>query len=147
MQSKVLYAFIAVLVLLNIGSFLYSANTLSQTESLSKTVANLPKEPIVYVGKDGKTPQLGIDYQLPKNGKDGINSISFSVSQTVVKEVPLIGEKGEQGVAGDKGENALSQEIRVNSETLNIENRLSTDKYWTPLVLCSEYRLECPSGN
>jgi len=144
MKNKLLYALIGVLVLFslfNTASNIQSSNSLSTIRS---TVESIPKEPVVYVGKDGKTPQLGIDYFIPKNGKDGVNSISFSTTHTIIKEVPLAGEPGKDG---RDGQNAPTQMIQVNKDTLDIETKLSNLRGWNVLVSCADYRKECPNVN
>jgi len=163
MKNKLTTTLIVVLVLLNVGSFAYSYAGSKQTADLRNSIESLPKEPIIYIGQDGHTPIAGIDYRIPENGKDGINSVSFSKTEVVVKEVPLIGEigksaydiwldKGNVGTEDDfiaslKGVDAPYQQLRVNPDNLNIQSKLSNWDVWTTLVKCDDYRLECPSGN
>jgi len=144
MKNKILIALIGFLVLLNVVSLLNNIHTNDSIASIQNKIQSIPKEPIVYIGKDGRTPVKGIDYRDGDNGKAGINSISFITTQTVIKEVPLMGTPGKDGV---NGENAPTQEIQVNPDTYDIETKLSNLRGWNLLVKCSEYRLECPSGN
>jgi len=134
------------LVLLNVGSFTYAMQSAKEVNRLNTVVSSLPTEPIVYVGKDGQTPKLGIDYFLPKNGKDGVNSISFSntVTETLIKEIPIIGPAGENGV---NGIDASELQLRVNEQTKDVEKKYSTDRYWEVLIPCVSLMKECPDAN
>jgi len=134
------------LVLLNIGSFTYAMQSAKEVNRLNTVVSSLPTEPIVYVGKDGQTPKLGIDYFIPKNGKDGVNSISFSntVTETLIKEVPIVGPAGENGV---NGVDASELQLRVNEQTKDVEKKYSTDRYWEVLIPCGSLMKECPYAN
>ena len=148
MKNKLPYTLVAVLVLFNVVSILGNAQSDAQSkqtlQSIQGQLDEIPKEPIVYNGRDGKTPQAGIDYPLPKNGANGTNSISFVTTQTIVKEVPLLGEKGDTGATGEPGKDAPTQQLRVNTDTKNLENKLSDEKYWKVLLYCTDYRNECP---
>ena len=133
------------LVLLNIGSFTYAMQSAKEVNRLNTVVSSLPTEPIVYVGKDGQTPKLGIDYFLPQNGKDGVNSISFSntVKETVVKEVPIIGPAGQDGINGKDGVAGAEFMMRVNDSTGDLEAKYSNEKYWQTMVPCNELKVSC----
>jgi len=144
MKNKLLYGLIAVLVLFNVVSIVSNFNNGQSLAAIQSKVDAAPQEPIVYVGKDGKTPQAGIDYQLPKNGKDGVNAVSFVTTETIIKEIALVGPQGPRGI---DGATAAQQLIRVNDDTKNIESKLTSEKYWTTLVLCADYRLVCPDAN
>lgn len=140
MKNKLILTGIAMLVLLNVASFFYGQSNARQVSDLKTIVAKIPKEPIVYVGKDGITPKKGIDYRDGDNGADGINAISFN--KTVVKDVPLIGETGKAGV---NGKDARELQIRVNPNTKNIETKYDTDAFWNTLLMCSELQSGCPN--
>ena len=142
MKSKLLVAFVLVLTLLNVTSLLYGYSNAQQVSSLQTAVNDLPKEPVVYVGKDGYTPRKGIDYNDGDSGADGINAISFNT--TIVKEVPLMGLAGKDGA---DGQDAPYQQIRVNSETQDIQTKQSNWAFWATLVYCQDYRLVCPDAN
>ena len=142
MKNKLIFLFAGLLVLLNVGSFAYSMQSAKEVTRLNTVIASLPKDPIVYVGKDGHTPKLGIDYFLPKDGKDGVNSISFSnsVTETVVKELPLIGSPG---LPGADGKDADQQQIRINPDNGNLETKMSSESFWGILVSCEELKVSC----
>ena len=163
MKNKLLTIVIVLLAILSLGSFTYSAEANRNISELKEIIAQLPSEPVVYVGKDGKSPVAGIDYRIPENGKNGINSISFVTTETIVKEVPLLGQTGSsaydtwlsQGNVGTeddflaslRGADAPYQQIRVNPDNGNIQTKLSSWDAWSTLVKCVDYRLECPSGD
>ena len=147
MKNRLLPVVLVVLIILSLGSFTYSLEASRQTAELKTIIAKLPKSPIVYQGKDGYTPKLGIDYFLPENGKNGINSISFVTSETVVKEVPLAGIPGIPGVDGVNGIDAPIQEIRINESTGDLESKLSDAAFWKVLLQCNEFREVCPNGD
>ena len=134
-----------VLVLLNVGSFTYSMQSAKEFNRLNTAVLSLPTEPIVYVGQDGKSPKLGIDYFLPKNGKDGVNSISFSstITETVIKEVPLVGAPG---LSGTDGKDADQQQIRINPTSGDLETKLSSESFWGTLIPCEELKVTCDAN-
>ena len=142
-MKKLLAFGLVALTILNIVSFSSSIQVREQLSDLNKEVSQLPKNAVVYNGKDGKTPQAGIDYQIPKNGKDGINAVSFST--IVVKEVPLMGLPGKDGV---DGQDAPIQYSRINSETGDFETRLSTWRGWEVETSCADladiWGITCP---
>ena len=129
---------------MNVLTLSYTTQALNNTNSISNKLNNNPPK-IVYVqAKDGYTPVKGVDYF---DGAKGLNAMSFNVTNTVVKEVPLIGEKGADGTNGRDGvdgRDAPYQEIRVNNQSKNIESKLTSDTFWRTLISCAEYRLECP---
>ena len=141
MKNKILTVLVVVLVLLNVFSVSSSSQMSASIQAIQSKVNNLPKEPIVYVGKDGYTPVKGVDYRDGVDGKAGINSISFVTTETIVKEVPLV------GVPGLDGLDAPTLKIQVNPDTRDIETRLSNERGWGILVLCADYRNECPSAD
>jgi len=141
MKNKILYVLVGVLVLFSLFN---TASNIQSSESLKNirlTIESMPKDPVVYVGKDGYTPRKGIDYNDGKNGANGLNSISFVTTETVVKEVPLIGLQGEKGI------DAAELQIRINPDSSDIETKYSNQRFWSPLVVCSNYRLVCPDAN
>jgi len=144
MKNKILTALVVVLVLLNIVSVSSNSQTNASIQAIQSKVNALPKDPVVYVGKDGYTPVKGIDYRDGSDGEAGINSISFVTTETIVKEVPLIGFPGKDGI---DGKDAAEQRIRINDDTKSIESKLTSEKYWTVLVLCEDYRLVCPDAD
>jgi len=137
MRSRVLIVAILILAIFNVLSFYSSTQAQSKIDELQKSVENKTNKVVVYDGKDGRNGE---------NGVDGKNAVSYSISQLTVKEVPLPGTPGKDGTDGIKGEDGAFQEIRVN-DSGDIENKLSNDKYWTVLVPCSAYRMECSDGN
>jgi len=156
MKNKLITLVVVTLVLLNVGSFISSLDASRKITVIDETLASLPKDPIVYVGKDGYTPKLGLDYFNGRDGSDGINSVSFSTTEIIVKEVPLIGQSAydiwlDQGNSGTQEDFIdslkVSQDIRVNDETKDIETRLSTQRFWKVMVYCADYRLVCPDAN
>jgi len=135
MNSRVLTISVVVLIVFSIFNLSLSVKSNERYESLRESIDAKTNKTIVYNGKDGRNGS---------NGVDGINAVSFSVTQLTIKEVPLVGK---DGLDGKNGVDAPVQQLRVNPDTKDIENRLSSDKYWGTLVVCSEYRIECPSGN
>jgi len=140
MKGKLSTLAIVLLALMNILTFVYSTQSYNEVRS----IATKPQEPskIVYVqAKDGKTPVKGIDYF---DGKNGINAVSFSVTTTIVKDIPLLGERGEAGKDGRDGIDAPYQDIRINTETGDLESKLSSDRTWNVLISCSQLQVGCP---
>jgi len=129
---------------MNVFTFFYSSQALSNTTNIKDTIKNNPPK-IVYVqAKDGYTPVKGKDYF---DGAAGLNAMSFSVVNTVIKEVPLMGERGidgKDGVDGKNGQDAPYQEIRINDETGDLETKLNTTKFWETLIPCSNLQVGCP---
>jgi len=156
MKNKLLYGLIGVLVLFSLFNTVSNIQNSSSLTNIRSTIESIPKDPVVYVGKDGKTPQLGIDYFLPNDGKNGVNSISFVTSETITKEVPIIGSPGESAYdtwirVGNEGSEEdfieslkTTQDIRVNTETKDIETRASNQRFYLVLVPCKDYRQDCP---
>jgi len=132
----------------------------SQIQELKDSVNNKTNKVVVYEGKDGYTPVKGKDFF---DGKNGVNAVSYSVTNTQVKEVPLVGQVGQSaydiwvdmgniGTKTDfieslKAQPAPELQPQVDPETKDLQFKLSTDKYWHTVVECKEYRLECPNGN
>jgi len=116
-----------------------------EVNRLNTVVASLPTEPVVYIGKDGYTPKLGIDYFIPKDGKDGVNSISFSntTTETIVKDVPLVGVPGVDGTSGTNGQDGAEFMLRVNPDNGNIESKYSNEKFWQTMIPCEEIKVSC----
>jgi len=73
-------------------------------------------------GQDGYTPVLGKDYFNGINGTDGKDSTSTNT--TIIKEVPLPGEKGDKGDTGPK------LEIRVDPDSCLLMTRYTGDDLW-----------------
>jgi len=149
MKSKYFTLAMILLAFMNVLTFVYVTQSLNNTNKITDKLNNNPPK-IVYVqAKDGYTPVLGKDYF---NGTAGINAVSYSITKETVKEVPLLGEKGDKGDSPSclleesqcRGADGREQRIQVNPDTKNIEAKMSGDKYWETLVSCSEYRLECP---
>lgn len=150
MKNKITTISLVVVTILSVAyTNLNNLSLQNELKTLKDSVNNNTNKVVVYEGKDGYTPVKGIDYF---DGAAGLNSVSFSTVKTEIKEVPLLGEKGDKGrdgvdgVNGTDGQNAPVQETRVNSESKNIETKLSDSWQWRILVSCSEYRLECPNG-
>ena len=131
MKNKSLTILVAILVLLSSVNLIYSYSTANQNDELQSQISKIPTELVVYNGRDGKTPQAGIDYPFAKNGKDGINAISFNT--VTVKEVPL---KGEQGL---KGESGVNYEWRFNSSNGNFEFKKSDSNFWETVISCEKF--------
>jgi hypothetical protein len=79
-------------------------------------------------GKDGYTPIKGIDYFDGKSikgekGDPGTNSVS--TVETIIKEIPITGEKGDNGLPG------LQLEIYVDPEYCILMTRYQGDDSWT----------------
>jgi len=149
MKNKLSTLAVVLLACFTVLNFSLSSQALNQSKNLERVIKENPDK-IVYVqAKDGKTPIKGIDYF---DGASGINAMSFSVTNNIVKEVPLIGEKGEpgadgvDGVNGIDGINAPTQELRINPETGDLESKYSNWWFWTPLIPCSELKVGCPDG-
>jgi hypothetical protein len=150
---------IGILALFSIFTFIQNMSTRQEIATIQNLVESNPPK-IVYVkGENGYTPIKGIDY---KDGNNGKNAVSYSVTNTVVKEVPLMPElpknnyqlwleNGNTGTIDDffnslKGE-TVYQNSRVNDVTKDVETKLSNQRTWTVLYTCAEYRLECPGDN
>jgi len=152
MKPRIVLIAVLSLACINIFTLIQSTQALKQNETLENVIKDNPPR-IVYVqAKDGKTPIVGVDFPYPK---DGINSVSFSRTTEVIKEVPLIGEKGTTGDSpaclqeqsqcrGENGVDAPVQEIRINSSTGDLENKLSSTRLWNTLLTCSDFRTVCP---
>jgi len=149
MKSKYFTLAMILLASMNLLTFFYVTQALNNTTQITNKLNNNPPK-IVYVqAKDGYTPVIGKDYF---NGTAGINAVSYSFTKETIKEVPLIGQKGDKGdspaclfeVSQCQGVDGREQRIQVNSETKDIEARMTGDKFWDTLVSCAEYRLECP---
>lgn len=153
MKSKFLTISVVVLALFSIFTYMQSVGHREDIKKLASVVESKTNKVVVYEGKDGYTPVKGIDYF---DGSNGINAMSYSITQTVIKEVPLIGTPGKSAYdiwleAGNVGTiedfiNSLKvkQVSRVNPDTKDVETRYSDERGWTVLYTCSEYRLECP---
>lgn len=161
MKSKLLITLVVVLAVLSIVLLYKQSESEKKIDRLIEQVQQLPKEPVVYNGKDGYTPKLGVDYFLPKNGKDGLNSISFVTTQTILKDVPLAGTSGKSAYdiwidAGNvgteidflsylRGSDTPTQQLRVDLVTGNLQSKLSSWDSWNTLLYCADYRLVCPN--
>lgn len=134
------------LAVMNILTFVYVSQATSGIDTLAKNVEEKTNKVIVYEGKPGYTPVVGKDYF---NGKDGLNAVSYSVTRTVIQEVPIKGDpgaSGKDGIDGKDGADAPFQELRVNQESGDLESKLSSDKYWITLIPCSELKTSCPGA-
>lgn len=144
MKERVTLVAVILLAIVSVASLSYSYQATSKIEDLKLSVDNKTNKVVVYQGKDAYTPVKGIDYF---DGVNGTNSVSFSIKETVLKEVPVVGPIGPSGSNGKDGLDAPIQEIRVNPDNGDLESKLTNTKFWTTLITCSEYRLECPNGN
>jgi len=136
---------------MNVLTFVYSSQAFNNTAGLQDSIKNNPPK-IVYVqAKDGYTPIKGKDYF---DGATGLNAMSFSITNTIIKEVPLPGIKGDKGDSPAclleetqcRGANGSGDRIRINPTTGDLETKLDDARFWSPLLECDEFRLECP-GN
>ena len=144
MKGKLATLAIILLTCLNVATLIYANQAVKNTQGLQNSIENNPSK-IVYVqAKDGYTPIKGIDYF---DGAAGINSVSFSTTNTTVKEVPLIGETGKSGLNGLDGKDAPYQSVRINKDTGDLESKMSDEKFWIVLITCSELKVECPDAN
>jgi len=155
MWNKVLTVSVVVLVLFSVFNLAQSNTTAQQTRDLADKVAAIPTQTVVYKGEKGDKPKEGIDYFI-RAPKDGTNAVSFVTTQTVIKEVPLIGPSAydiwlQQGNSGSKDDFLeslrASLDIRVNPDTNDIETRSSGQRFYNLLVACQDYRLVCPDAN
>jgi len=128
-------------------SFVYITQAVKNTNGITQKLKDNPPK-IVYVqAKDGYTPVKGLDYF---DGTAGINAVSYSITNNTVKEVPLVGTAGKDGADGlpgkdgINGEDAPVQQIRVNPDNGDMESKMSNQKFWETLVVCSDYRTVCP---
>ena len=148
-MKRLLIVGLVVLTILNIVSFGNSISAREQLASLQSEVAKLPKSPVVYNGVNGYTPRKGIDYNDGANGANGLNAISFNT--ILVKEVPLTGVPGIDGRNGIDGENAPTQQIRINPDNGNFETKLSNERVWFVQTECADlaviWKIECPSAD
>lgn len=144
MKDKLILLSLVVLSCLAVLNFSVTSQSLSKNEELQTIIKENPNK-IVYVqAKDGKTPVKGVDYF---DGANGLNAVSFSITNNIVKEVPLIGEKGADGVNGKDGANGKdgqTQQIRINPDTGDLENKYSDWWVWNILIPCSELKTSCP---
>lgn len=138
---------IILLACIQVLSLIYTTQTVNNTNGITKKLNDNPPK-IVYVqAKDGYTPVKGLDYF---DGAKGINAVSFSVTNNTIKEVPLAGIAGKDGINGNdglpgkNGADAPTQELRVNPSNGDLESKLTSDSFWTTLVACSDYRTVCP---
>ena len=143
MKGKITIIAIVLLTVLNLLSLIYSSQSKSEIESLKDSVNNKTNKVVVYQGQDGYTPVKGKDYF---DGAAGVNSMSYSISNTVVKEVPLVGERGPAGENGINGLDAPVQEIRINPDTGDLESKLTGYKFWQTLVSCNQLQVGCPNA-
>ena len=147
MKSKFSTSAIILLAIMNVLTLVYATQAVHNTGDISQKLKDNPPK-IVYVqAKDGYTPVKGIDYF---DGAQGINAMSYNVTNKIIKEVPLAGTTGNNGndglpgKDGTDGKDAPIQELRVNSSTGDLESKLTSDSFWTTLVACSDYKTECP---
>ena len=144
MKTRIIVLAFILLASLNVLTFIYTTQAVNKTSAIQTRLENNPTK-IVYVeAKDGYTPIFGKDY---KDGAPGINAVSYSVTKQVIQEVAIPGTPGKNGVDGIPGKDGIDgsyQEIRVNTDTRDIETKQSTNRFWETLVVCSEYRVECP---
>lgn len=144
MKARFYTLAIILLACIQVLSFVYITQAVNTTNGISKKLNDNPLK-IVYVqAKDGYTPVKGLDYF---DGAKGINAVSFSVTNNTLKEVPLIGENGKDGLNGKDGvdgQKGAYQEMRVNENTKDIESKYSDAKFWDVFVPCSDYRIVCP---
>lgn len=78
-------------------------------------------------GIDGKTPLKNVDYFDGKdglNGNDGKDSKSTHTKETIIKETPI---------KGDKGDNGLTPKIQCNTIRNRWEIRYNSNDAWEAL--------------
>ena len=147
MKSKLNTTAIVLLALLNVATLLYVSQTKNELALLSESIDNKTSQVVVYEGKNGYTPVKGKDYF---DGAAGINAMSYTVSNTVIKELPIIGPQGpagNNGVDGINGQDAPIQEIRINPETGDLQSKMSNERYWSVLVLCRQLQVGCKNAD
>lgn len=143
MKNGITIVVVAILVVANISSLVNTSRSNAEIKQLISQANTIPSKVVYVQAKDGYTPVKGIDYF---DGTNGMNSISFVQATTVVKEVPLIGEKGadgEDGADGKDGIDAPFQESRFNTATGNYETKLSTSRFWDIAIPCDKFVAGC----
>lgn len=123
---------------MNVLTFVYVTQSKSEFNNFAKTVEEKTNKVIVYEGKPGYTPVLGKDFF---NGKDGLNAMSYSITQTVIKEVPLQGKEGapgKDGADGKDGKDAPDLEYQFDNSG-NFQVKKTGDVFWSNLIPCSKF--------
>lgn len=112
----------ATLVFIIILAFILLATT-QDIKALKESVQRIENSTVIPIngidgvdGKDGYTPMLNKDYFNGINGKD-----SISTKTTIIKEVPVKGDKGEAGV---------QLEIQVDPQYCVLMTRYQGDEAW-----------------
>jgi len=140
MKNKLFNISIAMLVLLNVANLLFSYTNAQKSTQLAYDISQISKKNPSY--EVGRTGAQGITGAIGATGAPGINAISFNT--TVVKDVPLVGIQGVAGASGIDGKDAPTQELRINPTTGDMEYKLSDGWFWTVLVPCDDYKINCP---
>jgi len=149
MKGKLNTLAIVLLATMNVLTFVYVSQTTTQLSNLKRSIDDKTSKVVIYQAKDGYTPVKGIDYF---DGSSGINAVSYSRTETVVKEVPLMGNTGDEGKTPPcyyedtqcRGTNAATQELRINPYTGDLESKLTDADFWTTLVPCAQLQVGCP---
>lgn len=154
MKSKLLTLSVIVLAIFSVFTYVQSISYKDDLKKLASVIETKTNKVIVYEGKDGYTPVLGLDYF---NGKDGLNAMSYSITQTVVKEVPLMGTPGKSAYelwieAGNTGTledffstfKGTSETVYINETTGDLEKKTSNAKFPEILIPCNRLQVGCP---
>ena len=135
---------IILLAFMNVLTFVYSSQAVAQNNNLERLIKENPDKVVYVQAKDGYTPIKGKDYF---DGSAGLNAMSFSITNTTIKEVAIPGPQGLPGVGinGVDGKDAPIQEIRINVTTGDLESKLTDASFWRVLVPCNQLQVSCGS--
>lgn len=142
-RDKIMIGLMLIIILLLAVGVFSLTNKIATLESSIQLVANSRNvKPQVYNGTDGKDGisikgENGTD---GSNGIDGKDSVSTYSKEVIIKEVPIVGAPGKDGM---DGKDADKQEIRINPETGDLESKDSSWRLWTTLIPCNELKVSC----
>jgi hypothetical protein len=149
--GKLKTAGVLLVVLFSFGTFYTSYSASVTVSELKQQIANVTKEPQVIVykgenGKDARTPVKNVDYF------DGANAISFAntVTQQVIKEVPLLGQDGKtppcyfevNQCKGEKG-NSADDIVYDWNERGDLTSKKSSDDFPQVFIPCEKFVTGC----
>jgi len=136
---------IILLAFMNVLTFVYSSQAVAQNNDLQRLIKENPDKVVYVQAKDGYTPIKGKDYF---DGAAGLNAMSFSITNTIVKQVAIPGPQGLPGIGinGVDGKDAPTQEIRINTISGDLESKLTDAAFWRVLVPCNQLQVSCPGA-
>lgn len=140
------------LALFSVFSFVNLSNVSKEIAELRQSVNDKTNKVIIYKGEDAYTPVKNVDYF---DGNNGTNAVSYSIQTTVLKEVPIIGPKGQSAyeIAIDNGFKGTEQDwlLSLRSQDTeygfdsngNWQSRKVGEPFWYTLITCDKFVNGC----